>query len=267
MILALLTSLFLSTTPAAPAPMRVYFARLTPGSGASADLVLLVEEKLLVASRQHIQHFAVLGAGDGKRILDVSALQQTLDCTAESCLTDVADALGAPQLISGQLGRLGETWLLTLTRIDRNTMEPLARVSRESKGDTPEALLAEANSIMAELLVAPAAPAAPATKTTTVPGEVESSTSTLVFVCASAGVVGIAAAVVGAVLVNRVRNNYTENTKIVEGKRIYDGSANIDVWRADGKKSQIIALSVLSAGAVVTVAGAVLLTAGLASGE
>jgi hypothetical protein len=149
------------TVPVAAGPIRVYLAPMTAGADTSPAVVSLIQDRLLVASRRHSAQYAVLGASDMQRLLDVNAAQQAIDCNVESCMSDVADALGAPQLITGQLGRIGDTWLFTLTRIDRKTMEPVTRVSRETRGSSPEGLLSQLEGAMDEVLQVPAPPAKP----------------------------------------------------------------------------------------------------------
>jgi hypothetical protein len=96
---------------------------------------------LLVSARRHQALFDVVGAADVKGVLDVESARAALGCDSESCANEIADALAAEQVLTGQLGRVGNLWLLTLTRTDRKTLQVLARASVEAHGDSPEVLL------------------------------------------------------------------------------------------------------------------------------
>jgi hypothetical protein len=127
---------------------RVFFSPLL--GTADPDTRSLLLDRLLVSTRRY-RAFEAVGATDIGRMLDVEAMRQAMECDDTSCFADVADALDAPQIVSGQLGRVGQTWVLTLSRAERTTMKVLARVSRETQGDTPERLLGEVDFIVDDL--------------------------------------------------------------------------------------------------------------------
>lgn len=124
------------------APTRVFIAGISVGAQADKQVVSLLEDKLLVEARRHRARFDVLGTGDVQGILNVEAAAQAMGCDQVSCASELADALDAPQIVTGQLGKVGARWLLTLTRTDRRTMRVVARTQTEAVGDTPEPLLA-----------------------------------------------------------------------------------------------------------------------------
>lgn len=63
--------------------------------------------------------------------------QKKIQCGVNdtSCMAEIGGALGVPEVISGDLGRVGDVWILNLRRIDVRKVKVLSRVSRQSKGD------------------------------------------------------------------------------------------------------------------------------------
>lgn len=123
------------------ARVRVFFAQIQTGQGTTEEEVALVQDAVLVAAREHSPGYEVLAVGDVAGLLAAEAEAAATGCDAVSCASELADALNAPQLVTGQLGRLGDTWLLTLTRLDRDTLEVLAREQIKARGDAPDVLL------------------------------------------------------------------------------------------------------------------------------
>ncbi len=143
---------------AADPPTRVFIAGISVGAQADAQVVSLLEDKLLVLARRHEDRFEVLGATDVQGILQAEAAAQAVGCDQMSCASELADALDAPQLVTGQLGKVGERWLLTLTRTDRRTMKVVARTQTEAVGTSPEQLLERMPAQVDELFGAAPAP-------------------------------------------------------------------------------------------------------------
>lgn len=148
--------------PLAPAPpsaaasvasgraTRVYVAPFTGETSDPATLDL-VEDRVLVAARSAVARVGndaggapieLIGARDVQSILDVEASKAAVGCDTTSCANEIADALNADEILFGQLGRIGDTWQLTLTRTQRATLRVLGRSVKEARGDTPEGLLA-----------------------------------------------------------------------------------------------------------------------------
>lgn len=134
-----LAILCLLSTSATALP-RVY---LTPLRAPNVDRATtdLLAEQLLVSARRHQELYEVVGAGDVRAILDVEAAKAAIGCDTESCANEIADALDADQLLAGQVGHIGDVWLMTLTRTDKATMQVLSRASIEVHTTSPAALL------------------------------------------------------------------------------------------------------------------------------
>lgn len=139
---------------AAPAPtlgtsaVRIYVAPFT-GETSDAATLDLIEDRVLVAARESIaraqshggRRVELVGARDVQNILDVEATKAAAGCDTTSCANEIADALNADEVVFGQLGRIGATWQLTLTRTHRASLRVLGRSVKEGRGETPEGLL------------------------------------------------------------------------------------------------------------------------------
>jgi hypothetical protein len=162
-----------AVTPAvvAPAPVapvargrRVYVAPFTGETSDPATLDL-VEDRVLVAARSAVarvddaRNIELIGARDVQSILDVEASKAAVGCDTTSCANEIADALNADEIVFGQLGRIGDTWQLTLTRTHRESLRVLGRSVQEARGDTPEGLLDDIGAQVDELFdLAPTGP-------------------------------------------------------------------------------------------------------------
>lgn len=63
-------------------------------------------------------------------MLTVEQQRQLVGCSENSCMSELAGALGAEHLVSGLIGKLGSTFVLTLKLIDTRTARAAARASR-----------------------------------------------------------------------------------------------------------------------------------------
>jgi hypothetical protein len=131
-----------TTSPVAPTPGRVYVARLR-ANDVGETAAAAIEESILVAAKKARPDLTVLGRSDVATLADMQAEQSAAGCDAESCAAEIADALGAPQIVTGKLTRLGSTWILSLTRLERGSLLVLARESVEKQGETAAVLIPE----------------------------------------------------------------------------------------------------------------------------
>lgn len=79
-----------------------------------------------------------------KRVISEGAIQTIITgtekrqrCGSEDtyCMAEIAGALGAPEAISGDLGRVGNVWILNLRRIDVKNVIVLKHSSRQINGN------------------------------------------------------------------------------------------------------------------------------------
>ena len=71
----------------------------------------------------------VLTAQDVKNLVDIEAQKQMLGCTtgSESCLAEVANAMGAELVLSGDVGKLGSSFVINLNLFDAGKARSLGR--------------------------------------------------------------------------------------------------------------------------------------------
>lgn len=105
----------------------------------------------------------VIGRDDMQAILEHIADKQLLECDDTKCLAQVGGALGVQQLLSGNIGMVGTTYLVNMKLIDIDNAKVLKRISREYAGNEA-GLIQEVKNCVAELydLKVSSAPAPPA---------------------------------------------------------------------------------------------------------
>ncbi|HOX45383.1 MAG TPA: PEGA domain-containing protein [Myxococcota bacterium] len=95
--------------------------------------------------------FTTLSADDIRAMLQHLEHRQSLGCTDEACLAELGGALGVELVLSGAVGKVGETWVVSLTLLDVRRAVVIAREERTAHG-AADALLVEARSAARALL-------------------------------------------------------------------------------------------------------------------
>lgn len=140
MLLPLGIVVALIAAPAEAARTRVFFSA-AQGDEALSEAHQQIDGAILVAARAHDDRFDVKGAQDIQGVLRTEATRAALGCDTMQCASEIADALDADQLVMTQVGRVGSTWVLTLTRVERATLQVISRTQVQADGDTPAVLL------------------------------------------------------------------------------------------------------------------------------
>lgn len=239
MLLALVLGLALPAADPVP-PSRVFFAR-AQASAVSADEARLIESAILTAARSHAEHYSALGTDDLQGILNAEAARAALGCDTTNCATEVADALNAEQLVTTQIGRVGNTWVVTLTRLERATMVVLAREQIQREGSGADTVLPELPRAVDALLA---------------PAPLLSGVGVAGVVALSAGALGLAA---GGALLGASLLLYDEGMKAHDAGDLM-GAAD---KRALGEPLYYTGYTLLGAGAAAAVLGGALLWVGL----
>src|SRR5262245_30195349 len=63
----------------------------------------------------------VIAQAESKKLAEVDAAKQDLDCNASSCLAELAGAMGAQIVLFGSVSQLGETVTVSLSLFDQKT--------------------------------------------------------------------------------------------------------------------------------------------------
>ena len=91
--------------------------------------------QILSAELKKIEGARVIGRDDIKAMLDLEADKQLLGCADDtSCLAEIGAALGVQYLVAGHVGRIAETYLVSLRLIDPNTVSVVNRITESFVG-------------------------------------------------------------------------------------------------------------------------------------
>ncbi len=92
----------------------------------------------------------VVSEADVQTILRGEETRQKCGVEDTSCMAEIGAALGVPEAVSGDIGKIGDYWMLNLRRINVRTAEVIGRSSRNIKGDV-NILIESLPGIVAEL--------------------------------------------------------------------------------------------------------------------
>jgi hypothetical protein len=88
---------------------------------------------------------------DVRAMLDLEAQKQLAGCDADSCLSEIAEALGADVLITGSLARVGDNTFFVVKKIDQRTATVSGQFTRKLNPAGGEEFLAMVGPSVAEL--------------------------------------------------------------------------------------------------------------------
>ena len=121
----------------------------------------------------------VISEADIRSVLKGEEARQKCGAENSSCVVEIGAALGVPEAISGDLGRVGEYWILNLRRLNVRQATVIKRSSRNIRGDI-NTLVAAIPQAVGELFgvevpapaVVPSEPKMPATPVVAAPPRV-----------------------------------------------------------------------------------------------
>lgn len=115
--------------PAAAEPSGQLVVPTVQLSGIDAAAAPVITELVLEALL--VRHgLPALGPADLKDLLTVEQQKQLIGCDEGKCMAELAGALGSGRVVSGMVGKLGDTVVLTLKLIDATSAQVVARASR-----------------------------------------------------------------------------------------------------------------------------------------
>ena len=112
---------------------QVVVMDLKPAGAVNADLASGLTP-LLVSELARVQGLSVVSQADVRALLENEVNKQALGCEDPSCMTDVADSLGAELLLSGTVSKVGNTWTVALTLMRAANGEVIRRQSGSNSG-------------------------------------------------------------------------------------------------------------------------------------
>jgi hypothetical protein len=105
----------------------------------------------VLAELRKLERTNVIGMSEIKQMLDHEAQKQLLGCSQESCLTEVADALGVDVLVVGAIGKAGEQTTFEMKRIDQRQAKVTGHVERRFAAGNGEEVLVSVGPAVAQL--------------------------------------------------------------------------------------------------------------------
>jgi hypothetical protein len=139
------------TAWAQPGP-TVAITKLRPQAGLSADVAELLTGALTSSVRARKRFSRVVSATEMAAMLDFERQKQLLDCSAESCISEIAGALGVDFVLLSTAGLLGKDWLIDLTLLKARSGETVAASSRSVSNIHQAAITAVLDEMVVELL-------------------------------------------------------------------------------------------------------------------
>jgi hypothetical protein len=110
----------------------------------------VVSEAILAEIRKY-DGVSAIGMKEIGEMLAFEQKKQFVGCDSMGCLVELAGALGVDELVTGNLGALGESHVITVKRMDLNTAETKSAVSKTLKKGSGEEFLAVVGDVTKEL--------------------------------------------------------------------------------------------------------------------
>lgn len=145
-----LGAVLLALAQSGSAPSVAVFA--LPARGLDQAVADAVTDSMVDELRTSHAFSRVVGSRELEAALGLEKQRQVLDCTTESCIAQIAGALGVDQLLTGAITRVGESYVLSLRLVDARTGLGVSGLTRRLKGTTEEALLDAVHPAVLELL-------------------------------------------------------------------------------------------------------------------
>lgn len=85
---------------------------------------------VLVHSAGTVPGYRVIAFSEVEATLGVEASRQLTGCSTDGCAAEIAGALNTDQVITGSMGKLGDSYILSLTRVQARDARVLGRAQR-----------------------------------------------------------------------------------------------------------------------------------------
>lgn len=135
---------------ASPQPQKVALFPLTAGAGVAPAVAQSVTDAFAGELRKLPGH-QLLTQQELTAVLGVERQRQLAGCAESACMTEIASALDVDAVVTGNLARLGQSWLLQVQLVDARKGVTKAHASRRKKSAEIDDLLDELPSVAKEL--------------------------------------------------------------------------------------------------------------------
>lgn len=140
-------------------PIKVVVLKLSGKGGIEPASVDILTDALVGELRKH-PGFSVVSPSEIVTLIGFEREKQLLGCSDSGCLAEIAGAMGADRLVSGSIGRLGSSTVVSITALDARKAQAVSNVYETLPKGDDEALLAGMGGWV-KRLVAEVAPPAP----------------------------------------------------------------------------------------------------------
>lgn len=148
---------------AAQAPATsVVIMPVEPLAGVTPDLATQITQ-LVATEAGNAKGYSVRSFREVQGAMSAEQMRQAAACDSVGCAAEIAGALNSDQIVIGTLGKVGRSFVLTLTRVVARNATPAARIGENFPDE--DALLARLGGVVARLFGgAPAAVIVPASE-------------------------------------------------------------------------------------------------------
>ena len=145
---------------AAAAPLKVAVMPVSSGEGVPGKTAEALTESVTAEVRRR-SGAQVITQRDVATLLSLEQQKAMLGCQNDACFAEIGGALGVDRVVSGDLSRLGESWLFHLRLLDAAKAQVLTTSDRRLRGGTIDDLLDALPAMVGELFPPAPRPAAP----------------------------------------------------------------------------------------------------------
>ena len=142
----------LAAEPEAPTSLLILDFK-HDGDEVSAQNARLIND-LVAAAAEGAGGFKVITGADIANVVELEANKEALGCdtSSTSCLAEVAGAMGAELVLFGNVGQLGEVYLVTLNLFDSNRAQSAGRENIKARdlGEMPDKIDAAVARLLGE---------------------------------------------------------------------------------------------------------------------
>jgi MYXO-CTERM domain-containing protein len=135
--------------------LKLAFTGVPAGPGVSKDAAKTIEDSL-ESELNAVGLYQVISPNFIATLLGKERQRQLLGCPEDesttSCMAELAGALDGDRIVSSDLSRVGDSWVLNASLVDGRKAKQLNRVGRTVKGSSLEPLLDELRPLVYELV-------------------------------------------------------------------------------------------------------------------